>query len=85
MNSTFKTFLLAGAAALVVALGGAAAAQAGDYGPSKFNSYLLGGLNGDDEDTYVASDSNPIADAVKAAATAAAVDTLLDAVEGEDD
>lgn len=85
MNSTFKTFLLAGAGALVVALGGAAAAQAGGYGPSKFNSFLLGGLSGDDDDTYVASDSNPIADAVEAAATAAAVDTLLGAVDGDDD
>jgi len=84
MTSTLKTFLLASAAALVVALGGAAAAQAGDYGHSNFNSYLLGALS-DDDDTYVASDSNPIADAVEAAATAAAVDTLLGAVDGDDD
>ena len=85
MTSTFKTILLAGTAALVVALGGAAAAQAGGYGHSNFNSYLLGGLSDDDDDTYVASDSNPIADAVEAATTEAAVDTLLGAVDGDDD
>jgi spermidine/putrescine-binding protein len=77
MTSNFKTILLAGAAALVVALGGAAAAQAGGYGHSNFDSYLLGGLSDDEDDTYAASDSNPITEAVEAAATEAAVETLL--------
>ncbi len=78
MTSTLKSFLLAGAAALVVALGGAAAAQAGDYN----SALLLGTIVGDD-DSYVRSD--PITEAVKAAATEAveaaateaAVETLL--------
>jgi hypothetical protein len=71
MTSNLKTFLLAGAAALVVALGGAAAAQAGDYGSP---ALILGTIVGDD-DSY--GDSNPITDAVEAAATEAAVETLL--------
>jgi hypothetical protein len=71
MTTTFKTVLLAGAAALVVALGGAAAAQAGDY-----NSALLGTIVGDG-DSYADSESNPITEAVEAAATEAAVETLL--------
>ena len=83
MQSTFKTTLFATAAVLVVALGGAQGAQAGGYGHGHFGSYLLDGLNDDDE-TYTsdcACDSDD-EDTVSAAAAAASAVLGLD---GDDD
>lgn len=72
MTSTFKTMLLAGTAAAALALG-AMAAHAGDLDDlveAQQAAALLG-----------STDSDPISEAVEAAATDAVIDTLL----GDDD
>jgi len=86
MQSNLKITLLASAAVLVAALGGAQAAQAGGYGHGHFGSYLLEGLHDDDE-TYT-SDCDCYGDAedtVAAAAAAAAASEVLGLDDGDDD
>ena len=84
MQSTLKTTLFA-TVAVLVALGGAQGAQAGGFGHGHFGSYLLNGINDDDE-TYTsdcACDSDD-EDTVSAAAAAAAASAVL-GLDGNDD
>jgi len=86
MQSNLKITLVATAAVLVAALGGAQAAQAGGYGHGHFGSYLLEGLNDDDE-TYTSDcdcDGDAV-DTVTAAAAAAAASEVLGLDDGDDD
>ncbi|MDP1908614.1 MAG: hypothetical protein Q8K85_09940 [Hyphomicrobium sp.] len=76
MNRAFKTMLLAGTAALAVQLG-AIAAHAGDFEDLIAAQQAAAALDA------MTGDSDPISDAVEAAATEAVVDTLLGA--GDDD
>ena len=68
MTSTFKTMLLAGTAAAALALG-AMAAHAGDLDDLIEAQQAAALLS--------STDSDPISDAVEAAATDAIIDTLL--------
>jgi hypothetical protein len=74
MTSTLKTILLAGTGALAIALG-AAAAHAGAYQDALI-AQQAAALAAD-------SDSDPISDAVEAAATDMIVDTLLGDADDE--
>jgi hypothetical protein len=77
MKSALKTILLAGTAALAIQLG-AFAAHAGDLDDLLDAQQAAAAL-----DSMSGGDSDPIGDAVEAAATEAVVDTLLGA--GDDD
>jgi hypothetical protein len=77
MQSTFRTTLLASAAALLAALGGIGAAQAGGHEP--INSLLLSGLR-DEPASY---DSGETVQTIARAAKAAS--RMLDEIDDDDD
>ena len=81
MQSTLKTTLLATAAVLFAALGGAQAAQAGGHG--HFGSYLLEGLH-DDGETYT-SDCGCDGDTEDTVSAAAAAASELLGLDDDDD